>query len=47
MPTRRNKVQRRTVLVDDLDIQVIGVDGSPLRHLTLDATRNHQPLGHL
>ena len=35
------------VLVDDLDIQVIGVDGSPLRHLTLDPTRNYQPLGRL
>lgn len=35
------------VLVDNLDIRVIGVDGSPLRHLTLDPTRNYQPLGRL
>lgn len=38
---------RVRVLVDDLDIRVIGVDGSPLRHLTLDPTRNYQPLGRL
>ena len=38
---------RVRVLVDNLDIRVIGVDGSPLRHLTLDPTRNYQPLGRL
>jgi len=38
---------RVRVLVDGLDIRVIGVDGSPLRHLKLDPTRNYQPLGHL
>jgi transposase InsO family protein len=38
---------RVRVLVDDLDIRVIGVDGSPLRHLTLDPSRNYQPLGRL
>jgi len=36
---------RVRVLVDNLDIRVIGVDGSPLRHLKLDPTRNYQPLG--
>ncbi len=38
---------RVRVLVDDLDIRVIGIDGSPLRHLTLDPIRNYQPLGRL
>jgi transposase InsO family protein len=38
---------RVRVLVDGLDIRVIGVDGSPLRHLKLDPTRNYQPLGRL
>jgi transposase InsO family protein len=38
---------RVRVLVDGLDLRVIGVDGSPLRHLTLDPSRNYQPLGRL
>ena len=38
---------RVRVLVEDLDIRVIGVDGQPVRHLTLDPTRNYQPLGRL
>jgi hypothetical protein len=38
---------RVRVLVDGLDLRVMGVDGSPLRHLTLDPKRNYQPLGRL
>jgi hypothetical protein len=38
---------RVRVLVDGLDIRVIGVDGSRLRHLKLDPTRNYQALGRL
>ncbi len=38
---------RVRVLVEDLDISVIGVDGQPVRHLTLDPTRNYQPRGRL
>jgi len=38
---------RVRVLVEDLDISVIGVDGQPVRHLTLDPTRDYQPLGRL
>jgi transposase InsO family protein len=38
---------RVRVLVEDLDISVIGVDGQPVRHLTLDPTKNYQPLGRL
>jgi transposase InsO family protein len=36
---------RVVMLVAGLDVQVIGVDGSPLRHLTLDPTRDYQPIG--
>ena len=38
---------RVRLLVEDLDISIIGVDGQPVRHLTLDPTRNYQPLGRL
>jgi transposase InsO family protein len=38
---------RVRIFVEDLDITVIGVDGQPVRHLTLDPTRNYQPLGRL
>ncbi len=38
---------RVRVLVEGLDISVIGVDGQPVRHLTLDPTKNYQPLGRL
>jgi transposase InsO family protein len=33
------------MLVDGLDIRIVGFDGSPLRHLTLDPSRDYQPLG--
>jgi hypothetical protein len=36
---------RVVVLVANLDVRVIGTDGSPLRHLTLDPKRDYQPLG--
>ena len=36
---------RVVMLVADRDVQVIGIDGSPLRHLVLDPTRNYQPIG--
>ncbi|HEY6426615.1 MAG TPA: IS481 family transposase [Acidimicrobiales bacterium] len=38
---------RVRLLVEDLDVRVIGVDGQPVRHLTLDPTKNYQPLGRL
>jgi transposase InsO family protein len=38
---------RVRILVEDLDVSVIGVDGQPVRHLTVDPTRNYQPLGRL
>ena len=38
---------RVRILVEDRDISVIGVDGQLVRHLTLDPTRNYQPLGRL
>jgi len=31
------------MLVAGLDVRVIGLDGSPLRHLTLDPTKDCQP----
>ena len=36
---------RVVLLIAGLDIQVIGLDGSPLRHLRLDPTKNYQPIG--
>jgi transposase InsO family protein len=33
---------RVVVLVAGLDIQILGLDGSPLRHLTLDPKKNYQ-----
>lgn len=36
---------RVIMLVAGLDIQVIGFDGSPLRHLRLDPTKDYQPIG--
>jgi transposase InsO family protein len=38
---------RVRVLVEGLDVRVIGADGQPVRHLKLDPTRNYQPLGRL
>ncbi|HXW31575.1 MAG TPA: IS481 family transposase [Acidimicrobiales bacterium] len=36
---------RVVMLVAGLDVRVIGLDGSPLRHLTLDPTKDYQPQG--
>lgn len=35
---------RVVMLVAGLDVQVVGIDGSPLRHLTLDPTKDYQPI---
>jgi hypothetical protein len=32
------------MLINGLDIQVLGLDGSPLRHLTLDTSVDYQRL---
>jgi hypothetical protein len=36
---------RIILLVADLEVQVIGLDGSQLRRLTLDPAKDYQPLG--
>jgi len=41
---RAHKGRRVTVLVADLDIRVISEEGELLRHLTLDTTRDYQPI---
>jgi transposase InsO family protein len=33
---------RVAVLIDDLDIEIVGLDGSPLRRLVLDPTKDYQ-----
>ena len=35
---------RVIMLVDGLDVEILGVDGSPLRHLTLDPSKDYQGL---
>jgi hypothetical protein len=35
---------RVVLLVNGLDIQILGLDGSPLRHLVLDPTIDYQPI---
>ena len=39
---RPHRGRRVLILVCDLDIRVIAADGEPLRHLTLDPTRDYQ-----
>jgi hypothetical protein len=34
---------RVAMLIDDRRIEIVGLDGSPLRRLTLDPTRDYQP----
>jgi transposase InsO family protein len=34
---------RVIILVAGTDIRILGIDGSPLRHLTLDTTKDYQP----
>jgi hypothetical protein len=41
---RAHKGRRIIVLVADLDIRVLNTEGELLRHLTLDPTKNYQPL---
>jgi hypothetical protein len=36
---------RVVMLVAGLDIGIVGLDGSPLRHLALDPTKDYQPIG--
>jgi len=36
---------KRVLLVDDLDVKVLTVDGELLRHLVLDPSRDYQPQG--
>jgi hypothetical protein len=42
---RRRKGTRVLVLVADLDVRVLTLDGEVLRHPTLDPTRDYQPTG--
>jgi hypothetical protein len=35
---------RVAMLIGDLDIEIVGVDGSPLRRLVLDPTKDYQPI---
>jgi len=41
---RAHKERRIIVLIADLDIRVLSTEGELLRHLTLDTTRDYQPL---
>ena len=40
---RRYAGWRVILLVDGTDIRILGIDGSPLRHLTLDPSKDYQP----
>jgi len=42
---RAHRGKRVILLVHDLDVRVIAEDGQLLRHLTLDPSRDYQPLG--
>jgi hypothetical protein len=42
---RAHKHQRVLMLVADLDVRILDDDGTMLRHLTVDPTRNYQPMG--
>ena len=39
---------RVAMLIEGLDIEIVGLDGSPLRHLVLDPTKDYQrnPVSH-
>jgi transposase InsO family protein len=41
----RHRGKRVILLVHDLDVRIVTTDGEPLRHLTLDPTRDYQPQG--
>ena len=40
-----HKGKRVILLVHGLDVRVVSLDGEPLRHLTLDPSRDYQPQG--
>jgi hypothetical protein len=40
-----HKGKRVILLVDDLDVRVLTVDGELLRHLRIDPNRDYQPQG--
>ncbi len=42
---RAHARRRVIVLVCDLDVRVLSEEGELLRRLTLDPTRNYEPLG--
>jgi transposase InsO family protein len=42
---RAHRGKRVIMLVHDLDVRIIAEDGQVLRHLTLDPSRDYQPLG--
>ena len=39
----RHRGKRVILLVKDLDVRVVSLDGELLRHLTLDPERDYQP----
>jgi hypothetical protein len=41
----RHRGKRVILLVKDLDVRVVALDGEMLRHLTLDPSRGYQPQG--
>ena len=43
---RAHKGERVTLFVADRTVRVVGPDGDLIRELTLDPSRNYQPLGH-
>ena len=42
---RAHKNERVLMLVADLDIRVLDTEGTVLRHLTLDPSKDYQPIG--
>ncbi len=38
------QLRRVAMLVDGLQIEIVGLDGSPLRRLVLDPTKDYQPI---
>ena len=42
---RAHKSKRILMLVADLDVRILDTDGALLRHLTLDPSRDYQPMG--
>ena len=42
---RAHKAKRVLMLVADLDVRILDADGTLLRHLTLDPSKDYQPIG--